>query len=145
MLFVHSVFVVAFCSSICNYFHVLLIHLVFVVVFCSSIWNCFGCYSSIWSFLSRSVRPFENYFRPLFVRFCWVFCRWLLVRSSRPLDSRRPQVLLSCSALAHLSLSPLSLSVSIAVARIFGPSGYDVHKEEECHLKLRDTEKEREK
>jgi hypothetical protein len=47
--------------------------------------------------------------------------------------------LLSCSALALLSLS-----VSIAVERIFRPSGYDAHEEEECHLRLRDTEKERE-
>ncbi len=127
LIIIHLVFVVALCSSICNYFHMLIIHLSLlscsvrpcrtVVVVCySSIWSLlsrsvhpfgtvFVCCSSICSFLSRSVRPFENYFRPLFVRFCWFFYRCLLVRSSLPLDSRRPQVLVLFRTRSSLSLS----------------------------------------
>ncbi len=37
VLIIHLLFVVAFCSSICHYFHMLIIHLVFVIVFCSSV------------------------------------------------------------------------------------------------------------
>ncbi len=210
--FIHFGTDVAFCSSICNCFHVLIIHLLFVVTLCSSICNYFHMLSSIClccrvlfvhvelfscvirpfalccrvlfvhlqlfsctnhpfglccrvlfihlELFSCAVRPFglsyrvlSVHLRTIFVLCSSVFAGFSVVgcsseaRDLSTLDVRK--FCLSCSALAllalSLSLSPLSLSVSIAVARIFRPSGYDALEEEEFHLKLRDTEKERER